>query len=214
MNISTHWTTEDQIYSIGSPYTVTDCTVEEKKKKSPPGINLSPLQPNSFYWDTRSQHFSFLCCWLLHWVMGEGWVAASRHKGPSFAAQTQGKLTTTCAGSLMGQILKKVLMILNNVFIEKVKEIPINLQERTGKNLKIQFPQAGKNRWKRCDCTQVLLQIIYSDHIMFLNQWHTVKSTQSVLHDAGAYGLATDIWIILRPGADGGTAAQWEIRSN
>lgn len=33
MNINTPWTTEPQIYSIGSSYTVTDSTVKKKKKK-------------------------------------------------------------------------------------------------------------------------------------------------------------------------------------
>lgn len=51
-----------------------------------------------------------------------------------------------------------------------------NLQERTGRNLEIQSHQADKNR---CNCTQVLLQRIYSDNIMFVNQCstkHTVSA--------------------------------------
>lgn len=47
--------------------------------------------------------------------------------------------------------------------------------------------QTDKNRWKKRNCTQVpqqkLIQIT-----LFLNHWHTVKSTQSMLHGAGAAG--------------------------
>lgn len=71
-----------------------------------------------------------------------------------------------------------------------------------------------QNNMKKCNCTQVLQQRIYSDHIMLVNQWHTVQSTQSMLHGAGAYDLAADIWVIMWPEANGATAAWLEIRSN
>lgn len=71
-----------------------------------------------------------------------------------------------------------------------------------------------KTNEKKSDCTQVPQQKINSDHIMFVIHWHTVQSTGPMLHGAGAYGLAADIWVILWPEANGATTVWLKMRSN
>lgn len=80
MNISACCTTEAQIYSIGSTYTV---TYEEKS----PGINLSPLQPKPFHWESHSREDDIISL-LLGAAVGDGREikVADRHKGLSMTA--------------------------------------------------------------------------------------------------------------------------------
>lgn len=65
--------------------------------------------------------------------------------------------------------------------------------------------QADKN------CTKVLAQ---KSTFRWYYVGQPVQSTQSQQYGAGAFGLATDIWVILWPEANSTTAACLEMRSN